>query len=431
MNRIPVGTPAVLVLPSFFTREIDLLAEFNKEELRFALTSEAERFYVFKKNEPQIDWVKLEDGRLLYSAYPKDEVEHYIQIFQESRIPLMGIDLGYFSTIRGLVATGAVREELESEERWCLLVISNYSLFASLQRGVKLNKSLDTPLSSSEDTASSAVQEIQQDFESFIAGEEFTKLIVVNNSNRIATEDLVTGLGLQGNVILIEQNGQTLHSRGAESPHFPCSLEGIGGVFYSSFPEIARLSFLPESSEDVEGITLYRQRAFKWLCIANAATFLFCMMLWGVLSLVLWQKNQEAQHLSTLSTTLAKEASSGRFNELNRKRFVKKVLDQNTQINNLLVRLGCLTSQNTWLEKIEVTGDDLTKPVQVAIEGKALNLNEVNSMLTKLSEPVSGSNLEVSNAAPATSPDGQSYFTWSIQNKGAAPLAKTAEGGTH
>ena len=65
MCRIPLTTPAVLVLPGYFTREIDLPAEFSKEELSFALISEAERFYLFKKNEPQIDWVNMGEGRLL------------------------------------------------------------------------------------------------------------------------------------------------------------------------------------------------------------------------------------------------------------------------------------------------------------------------------------------------------------------------------
>jgi hypothetical protein len=429
MNRIPAGTPAVLVLPSFFTREIDLLAEFTREELRFALVSEAERFYVFKKNEPQIAWVKLEGGRLLYSAYPKDEIERYVQIFQEARIPLVGVELAYFSALRGLVATGAIREELETEEaRWCLLIISNFSLFASFQQGVKLSKCMDTPLSTSEDSAESAIQEIQQDFESFIAGEVFSKLIVVNNSTRITTEQLISGLGLQGNVILIDQNGETLGSRGAQAAQFPCSLEGIGGVFYSSFPELPRLNFLPETSEDVESITLYRQQALKWLSIVNGATFLLCLLLWGVFALVLWQKDQEIQSLTKEAARLAQLSNSGHFSELNRKKFVKKVVDYNARVNNLLVRLGRLTSSETWLERVEVNAEDLTKPIQISVEGKTLHLDQVNKMRSELNEAAPLSNLEVSNAAPVTSPDGQAYFTWSIQNKSETP--QTA-GGRH
>ena len=87
MNRVSGGTPAVLVLPGFFTREIELPAEFSREELRFALVSEAERFYIFRKTEPWIDWIRLEDGRILYAAYPREEIEHYIQVLRRIAFP--------------------------------------------------------------------------------------------------------------------------------------------------------------------------------------------------------------------------------------------------------------------------------------------------------------------------------------------------------
>ena len=100
LTRIPLNTPAVLVLPGFFTREIELPAEFKKDELRFALVSEAERFYLFKKSEPQIDWINLDSHRLLYAAFHKNEIEKYQKIFQELRIPLLAIELSYFALLR-------------------------------------------------------------------------------------------------------------------------------------------------------------------------------------------------------------------------------------------------------------------------------------------------------------------------------------------
>lgn len=417
MNRIVPGTPAVLVLPSFFTREIELPIEFSKDELRFALVSEAERFYIFKKAEPQIDWVNLDEGHLLYSAYPKSEIEKYVQLFQENHIPLMGIELNYFSILRALTATGAVSDEIESQSRWCLLVISDYSFFSSIQEGVRIIKTTDAPLSSSEDGESSAVQEIQQDFESFTEPEIFTKLIVVNNASRIRSEDLLSRFNFGGELVLIEQNGTTLRSRGSEDANFPCSLEGIGGVFYSEFQELSRLNLLPETSEDVAGILHFRKAALKYLAIINAGTFVLCLALWGLLSLMLWQKDQEIQSLSKQVVSLASSSDTKHMQELSRKRFVKKSVEQNIQLNNLMVNLGRLAPSNTWLEKIELDTSDINLPVQVKLEGKSLKLDEVNNLNAELGKGFPDVNLEVSNAAPVTSPDGQSYYTWSIQNK--------------
>jgi hypothetical protein len=445
MNRIPFNTPAVLVLPSFFTREIELPTEFNKEELRFALVSEAERFYIFKKAEPQIDWINVDESRLLYAAFPKAEIEKYMKIFQELRIPLLTIELSYFSIFRGLVATGAVQAEVDEGGRWCLLVISDNSFFASVQDGLKISKTMDAPLSISADEEMSTVQEIQQDFDNFAEGEIFSKLVVVNNSNRISSDPLLGGLRHQGNLILIEQNALTLKSRGSTDAQFPCSLEGLGGVFYNEFPEMPRLNFLLETGEDVVGIMYYKKEAMKWLLVMNGAVFLLCLLLWGVLWLVVWQKDQERDALSKESSKLGASVNAEQINEVNRKKFIKKIVDQNVKTNNFLVKLGAVTQKDVWLDKVQLDASKEDLPIQVQIEGKAINLDQVNQLLSPLNTMLPNANLEVSNAAQATSPDGQAYFTWSIQNKagdaaaggagpqpeGAGPPPMSGPGGPH
>lgn len=432
MNRIPFDTPAVLVLPNFFTREIELPTEFSKEELRFALVSEAERFYIFKKTEPQISWVNLDESRLLYSAFPKAEIEKYMKIFQELRIPLMAIELNYFSIFRGLVATGAVQAEVEETSRWGLLVISDNSFFVSIQDGLRIIKTMDAPLSISADDDTSTIQEIQQDFDNFAEGEVFSKLVVVNNSNRVSSDPLLSGLYHQGNLILIEQNGLTLKSRGSTEGQFPCSLEGLGGVFYHQFPEMPHLNFLLETSEDVVGILSYKKKALKWLLISNVAVFLFCLVLWGILTLLLWQKDQERDAISQQMSKMGAGLNPEQMNDVNRKKFIKMVAERNVKVNNFLVKLGTATQKDVWLEKIQLDagGIDMSQPIQVKIEGKAINLDEVNQLLSPLNTLLPDSSLEVSNAAQATSPDGQSYFTWSIQNKSSDTTGKAAGAST-
>ncbi|MCE3235625.1 MAG: hypothetical protein K0Q50_1805 [Vampirovibrio sp.] len=431
MNRIPFNTPAVLVLPSFFTREIELPTEFSRDELRFALVSEAERFYVFKKAEPQIDWINLDESRLLYAAFPKAEIEKYMKIFQELKIPLLGIELGYFSMLRGLVATGAVAAEIENASRWCMLTVSDNSFFASVQDGVKIIRTTEAPLSVTEDDDQSTIQEIQQDFETFAEQEIFSKLVVVNNSNRINSDDLMIQLSHAGSVILIEQNARTLKSRGSTDGQFPCSLEGIGGVFYRQFPEMSDLNFLLETGEDVAGIMYYKKEAIKWLLISNGAVFLLCLMVLGVLSLLTWQKDQEREALGRKASELGASINAEQLNDVNRKKFIKKVVDQNVKVNNFLVKLGSLAPKDVWLDKVQLDSEKLEQPLQIQVEGKALTLDEVNTLITPLNANLQKGDLEVSNAAQATSPDGQAYFTWSIQNKAATDaMGSAAQAGT-
>lgn len=426
MNRVLPNTPAVLVLPSFFTREIELPTEFSKEELRFALVSEAERFYIFKKVEPQIDWMNLDESRLLYSAFPKSEIEKYQQIFQELRIPLLAIELNYFSILRGLASTGAVAEEMETQSRWCLLVVSDNSFFASLQDGMKIHKTTDAPLSVTAEDDQTPLNEIQQDFDSFIETETFTKLIVVNNASTISSEVLLSRLSFQGQMILIEQNALTLRSRGSSEGQFPCSLEAIGGVFYTHLPELPKMNFLSEGSEDVVGIMHYKKTAFKWMVIANAAVFFLSMVLWGVMSFLIWQKDQEREQLGVKASNVGVAASAEQLVEVSRKKFIKKVLAQDVKVNNFMVGLGRLTKDDVWLEKVSVDAENMDQPLTISLEGKTLTLEQVNELSSALNGLLPNGNLEVSNAAPVTSEDGQAYFTWVIQNKAADAAAASA-----
>lgn len=427
MNRIPFGTPTVLVLPSFFTREIELPAEFTRDELRFALVSEAERFYVFKKSEPQIDWINLDESRLLYSAFPKSEIEKYMKVFQELRIPLLGVELSYFSILRGLVATGAVAQEIDQDESWAMLVVSDYSFFASIQQGMKIVKSTDAPLSVTTDDDLSTLQEIVQDFESFTERETFNKLIVVNNANRISSDDLLCRIAFPGSLVQIDQNALTLRSRGASDAPFPCSLESIGGVFYKQYEEIPGINFQLDTGEDLAGILYYRQQAMKWLLISNVAVFLLSLLVWGVMALLLWQKDMERESITAQMVKLGAGVDSAKMDAVNRKKFIKKVVDQNVKVNNFLVRLGTSTQNAVpgeqpalWLDKIQLNVAGLEKPPDIVLDGKAIQLDGVNALLTPLNSILTGANLQVSNAAPATSDDGQAYFTWTVQNQGSA-----------
>ncbi len=431
LNRIPFVTPAVLILPSFFTREIELPAEFTKDELRFALVSEAERFYIFKKVEPQIDWINLDESRLLYSAFPKTEIEKYTQIFQELRIPLLGIELNYFSILRGLVSTGAVSEEIDSQARWCLLVISDNSFYTSIQQGLQIQKTADAPLSVTAEDDQGVIQEIQQDFETFTEMEAFGKLVIVNNASRISSDTLINRLSFQGSLIVIDQNALTLRSRGVSEGQFPCTLEGIGGVFYTELAELPRMNFVSDTAEDVVGIMNYRKEAFKWLLIADGAVFVLCLLLWAVLALIIWQKDEERNRIIANMAKLGASANAEQVNEINRKKYIKKIVDQNVRLNNFMVRLGSMTTGEVWLEKVELTLEKPEDPVKVNLEGKAMTLDPVNRLPAQLNSLLQNGDLEVSNAAPAATEDGQSYFTWGIQNKaaGGASSASPGQGG--
>jgi hypothetical protein len=429
VSRIAMATPAVLVLPGFYTREIDLPAEFSREELRFALVSEAERFYAFKKVEPVVDWVKVDKDRLLYSAFAKGEIEKYTRVFQELHLPLIAIDLSYFSIIRGLLTTGILGNDIVTKgESWCLLAISDNAMFAASMKGLRIQKTIDVRLSVIANEDNGVIQEIQQDFLEFNEEQEFTKVCLINNANSLESQKILLALGLTSDLVLVEQNASTLGSRGALNPLYPCSLEAVGGIFHRRFPDLLGMNFLPQSNADIAVISRYQAITVNWLLGINAAIFVLAMLIWGVMGLLLWQKDQETQALSVQAQHLDINGDSNRMTEIERQRFVKYAVDRNVGLNNLLVSLGGALPTDTWLERIQINSENLHVPWDVILEGKTLHLDAVNALVPVLNAQSPNAPLQISTAAQAVSNEGQSYFTWSIRNKSAQAESNTSGG---
>lgn len=422
-NKIPFSTPVVLVVPSFFTREIDLPSEFTKDELRFALISEAEKFHVFKNLEPKIDWIKTANNNFLYSAFPRQEIEKISSVFQDIRIPLKAIELNYFSIFRGLLATGTISDEVTNKDHWCLSVLTDTNFFAALFEGVNILKISDTPLSQNVNTDEN-ITEIQEDFRLFAnsSTETFNKLVLVNNASKLQSTQVLESLGINIPVANIDQNASTLSSRGAVNASFPCSLETVGGVYYTQINDLPSIDFKIESALEVGEIDDLKTKAFKISLAICGITFLITMMLWGFLAAVIYFKDQDLQTKAQQASKLGSPANMGSYDDIQRKLFVKKAVDQNVDINNMVVKIGTLIKDGIWLESLDVTPtitEDTTTsnpPITVRIEGQALDANKINQLNTDLSQVLNRKDLVVPVTEEKTQGD-TTYWHWVIETK--------------
>lgn len=419
--RIPINTPTVLVLPSFFTRETEMSSETGKEELRLNLTAEAERFYIFKKNEPQVDWVKLNDNKILYTAFPKSEIDKYVEIFQANRIPLLAIELNYFSILRGLVASGAINDEISRRQNWCMLVIADYTFFSAICEGGKIQKTIEAPLSIGMSDELTAIAEIKQDFERFIDQQALSKLIVINNSERIATDVLVGRLAIQEQVLVIEQNSKTLRSRGELNAAYPCSLEAIGGALYNKFPELPSANLMPEVTVDLVAIMDMQQLFTKGLVALNVVALLLCAAMWGLFSFFVMTKEGEVKSVTEKIANLETGQTS---EEVLKKRFIKRELDQNQAINNVMVKIGTLIPNELWLEGFTLGLNPSLKKIGLELQGGALSPEMVEQYNNELRGASKLEDLDVTSVELSHGEDGQSHYSWMIKTKNTPPEEK-------
>lgn len=410
-NEIPLNTPAILTLPSVMTKEFEMSEDshLSKEELRYMLASEAERFYIFKDKEPEISWIKADPTRLVYSAYPKAEVEKYVQVFQDLKIPLHSIDLSYFSVLRGLVATGAVTDEVSEQKPWALMILTDSTFFAAALQGMNILRTADTPFSPGGDDD---YFEIQQDFENLINDEPMSKLVIVNNALNLNLDAMVSNVRFTGEKIPIDQSAQNLKSLGNAGGSYPCSLEALGGAFVREFGDLPHMNFKPKIAGEVGDVDNLKEQLFRVMLGVDIAMLLVVLAIWGCFGLLLKIKDDERISLSKRAAQSGSNIDAEQYKNLQLKLFIKKSLDQNVMVNDLLVKLGTLVDNDAWLDKVfmKIASD----AQEVTIDGKSMTPERVNRIANELKRSTGRRDLDIDKVDAATSNDGQSHYVWTI-----------------
>lgn len=431
-NGVPLNSPTNLILPSYLTREFDVSSgsssgednaelALTPEEMQFALISEAEKFHIFKVRnvEPLVSYYQINASKVIYSAYPTVEIEKIILAFDELNIPLLNIDLNYFSILRGLLPTGYITEETEGNLPWCLMVVSDTTLFLMLLEGLTIVRTSEAPLSVNSEDTSATLSEITHDFNAFTGFDSIQKLVIVNNAIQIKSSVLSEQLTVPGVVEVVEQNPATLVSRGA-SEGFPCSLEALGGTVLNQFDGLPFVDFKPAGYEDAASVLELRKKLLLGLGGVAVLCLLVVGLVWGSLFLLKSAKEQEVKSITEEATKVNLVDNPQKHNELVTKLFIKRQENNNIAINDALVYLGQLASSDTWYTSIVInrpTEIDEMTPYKVVVEGNSLSSpDQVDKIRQEFSQKTGRTDMEVKSVTPDISPEGQNFFKWMIQS---------------
>lgn len=428
-NGVALNSPTNLIIPSYLTREFEIPGgaqggdpelALSPEELHFALVSEAEKFHIFKVRnvEPIVSYYQINNEKVIYSAYPLIEIDKIVQAFDELKIPLLNIDLNYFSILRGLLPTGYISEETEGNQPWCLMVLSDTTLFLMLLEGLTIVRTSEAPLSVNAEDPSSTLSEITHDFNAFTGFDSFQKLVIVNNAQHINTNVLSQQLTVPGSIELIEQNYSTLVSRGA-SEGFPCSLEALGGTVLDHLDGLPSVDFKPAGYEDAASIVELRRKLLVGLGGVAALCLLLVALIWGGLFLFKSAKEQEVKTLTEDVSKITVADNPKKHEELVQKLFIKRQEANNIKINDTFAYLGELISADSWYSSIKIERPDeidALKPSHISVEGNSLmSPDEVDKIREGLSQKTGRQDIEVLSVTPDSTTEGQNFFKWRIE----------------
>lgn len=209
---IKSSTPVTLTMPSVFMGHQTIPTILEDDAINMALTSEAEKNYIFKKHEPVISWQDIsineqnETKFITYSAIQKDVVDDIEQIFQEIGSRLVSIDCSYSSLIRGVIASGNVTEKVLNGENWNILLVTQNSYVILHLFGSKLMDIFEDPIAIKSFGADEIYPAISSASMSNLMNFPSEHLIIVSESDDVSAEILSTYMTMPCSFKFIEDN---------------------------------------------------------------------------------------------------------------------------------------------------------------------------------------------------------------------------------
>lgn len=417
-NKVPLRTPTFLVLPSYFTRQF-LPADNMSDpaEIESKLISEVERFYVFKSVDPKVGYAPCKGRQLLYTAYPLTAIQSIESVFAELKIPLITIDCNYTAILRGLVTLGLVEREVAEDLKWSLVVLSDSTIFMSVIEGQLVEKVLESPIDMSQ--TDTFLKDIAEDFKNFCGFEVLNKVVIVNNSQKIYSTQLLETLEFDGPKDIFDQNPNTLKTFGNPEAAYPSSLEAVGGALIRQVSYVPPLNLSSPGTDDVGADDDLKNKIAIGIGLAGALFYGANMGVGQFLDSGALSMGQDAATISgEISQSLA---SLGILNEAKTKFYVKKALDNNTVYSNVFIKLIQALPPDAWINEVQMNSDTTFKSYKMDVKGFALTSGPVNNYLNEIKAQLPAETNIVPSIKPITQ-EGQRLFEFEFST---AEEAKT------
>lgn len=415
--EISFKIPIIISLPTVIISKQLLPLNLEEEEIKTVLTSDAERNYIFKKQEPYVSWQKIkilekEDVQdILFSAVQALQVDLIKESLKSYKIS--AIDSAFTSLIRGVASSGLVNEQIENNSRWDLAMITPLSFVSFEFKGNKILEIHENPIAIRSINSNEIYPTIASFCNENIKYNEIEHLIIVSELSEISSEILVERLDVKCKISPINQNkvGKKLLLGGEKTiSEYPeeAFLQSIGAASWNKSPIKLGFNFLSEKGFNDLGpnvkfvvygktIVLTSILLEKILLVLIATSFLVISGLFLILSTLIGAMNQELQTISTQKASYQSLIEKIKNRQIRKENVSVKdvtptVYNQNTKFIQSFLSIGQNIPEKLWLKTFELRNDMTAK-----ITGQAYSVSNIMDYYQSLTLTGSFSNLKISS----------------------------------
>lgn len=210
--KINIKSNVVLNLPLVLLGSKELPLLLDDDAVTEALISEVEQSYIFKRYEPLISWIDVNNSqsgdmrKLFYSAVQKNVVEDIKNALTELGATLTGIEISLTSILKALAFSGLAEEQMKDGMSWNLMIISSNGYSICSMVGKNLIDYYEEPLAIKSFEGEEIYNAINASAQITLMSYPANYLYVVSETDLVSAELLTSRMSVDGVVNFLENN---------------------------------------------------------------------------------------------------------------------------------------------------------------------------------------------------------------------------------
>ena len=394
---------AYLVLPNVHFDFVEVPASVVDSQIKEAILSTAQDFYLFKKEEPVSGWCEVPNinnpsqKKLAYTSFQKTVVDNIKDYFNDVNLQLIGIESTHTATVRGLHSAGFLNDVLSRHESWIAMIVNVNSFTLLFFNADNLESCIDIPIAIKSFSTEEAYSAIASNASERLFGFSASKLFIVSQTDEISADILKNQISYDKEIVAINTNKYSEKPvvEVSESADFKkansLTLTAIGAANIKTELGL-NINVLAEDSDRYMGVYMtapifgmlvdVTAELVQKFCYIIAGV---CLAVFGIICLLLFllsssyetKANDTQSEVSNIENLINAEKQSGEQQEEKTEEVdMTQVIDEIAQTNVKAIKfydsIASDMPKNIWLTKYyNLQGD------RVVIQGVAENISDI------------------------------------------------------
>lgn len=212
LMKIPPKSLTYIVLPNVYFDFMEVPLVVTNAEIKTAILSRAEEFYIFKREEPVSGWCQVasyentSQKKIVYSSFQKSAIEELKEIISDIGLQLVGVETAHSATLRGLYLTGQIDDVILENAPWTTMIVGTNSYTLFQLEGKNLIDYSEVPLAIKSFSTEEAYQAIVSSAAQLLNNHESDKLYIISQTDDICAEVLKRQMQYDKEIIAIDSN---------------------------------------------------------------------------------------------------------------------------------------------------------------------------------------------------------------------------------